>query len=265
MSKSLIALFVSSVFTIQAFCQDILTLRDGRTFKVSVVEVSKKDVSYRKFDNPKGPLYRAEVKDIARIDYESGASDEFAQSNSSSYTKVQNNSEIQTYDPKKLGRNIIAIDALSLLFQNVSLSYERIVGDNGKLGLFVPVSINMSGPSDNTGIINSRNIFYSGLDAHYYPLGQGEFKFYVGPSLRIGTARISNDYYEPAFDIYINESMNSSYFSFLVKLGIQYNPVPELSLGTSLGIGTRRYFYNIPNGNVAGSTGFFNFTMGYRF
>lgn len=264
MSKSLITLFVATIFTIHSFGQDILTLKDGRTFKVSVVEVSKKDVSYRKFDNPKGPLYRAEVKDIARIDYESGASDEFAQSNSS-YYKAQNSSGTESYDPKKLGRNIIAIDALSLLFQNVSLSYERIVGDKGKLGLFVPISVNMSGTSDNTGITNSRNIFYSGLDAHYYPFGQGEFKFFVGPSLRVGTARVSNNFYEPNFDIFINESMNSSYFSFLVKMGIQYNPVPELSLGTSLGLGTRRYFYNIPNGNVAGSTAFFNFTLGYRF
>lgn len=264
MSKSLIALFVSSLLSIQAFCQDVITLKDGRTFKVSVVEVSKKDVSYRKFDNPKGPLYRAEIKDIARVDYESGASDEFGPSNTS-YNKNQNNGSFQSYDPKKLGRNIISIDALSLLFQNVSLSYERIFGDNGKLGLFVPVSINMSGASQNTGFTNSRNIFYSGLDAHYYPLGQGEFKFFVGPSLRIGTARVSNSFYEPQFDIFINETMNSSYFSFLVKMGIQYNPVPELTLGTSLGIGTRRYFHNIPSGNVAGSTAFFNFTMGYRF
>jgi hypothetical protein len=264
MLKSLFSLILVFCFASTVFSQDVLTLKDGRTFKVTVVEVGKKDVSYRKFDNPKGPLYKAEIKDIARIDYESGASDQFGSQSNTSY-KSQNSSSYQSYDPKLLGRNILSIDALSLLFQNVSLSYERIVGKNGKLGLFVPVSINMGGSNDNNGLTNSRNIFYSGLDAHYYPLGQGEFKFYIGPSLRVGTARVNNGYYEPMFDIYINETMNSSYFSFLVKMGLQYNPVPELTLGTSLGIGTRRYFYNIPTGNVAGSTAFFNFTMGFRF
>ena len=129
MLKSLFSLILVFCLATPLFSQDVLTLKDGRTFKVTVVEVGKKDVSYRKFDNPKGPLYRAEIKDIARIDYESGASDQFGSQSNTSY-KSQNSSSYQGYDSKLLGRNILSIDALSLLFQNVTLSYARTDGKN---------------------------------------------------------------------------------------------------------------------------------------
>jgi hypothetical protein len=263
MKKILAPFFLICLSAIASFGQDILTLKDGRTFKISVIEVGKKDVSYRKFDNPKGPIYRAEIRDIEKIDYESGTSDVFNSSNNNTRTNQRNS--FSTPYPDYLGRNIIAIDGLSLLFQNVSLSYERIVGDNGKLGILLPVSINMGGKDDNNGIINARNIFNTGVDFHYYPLGQGEFKFYTGPSLRVGSARTFNEFYDPYYFTYISEETNSSYFSFLVKMGLIFNPVPELTIGTSLGIGTRRYFLNIPTGNSAASTGYFQFTLGYRF
>jgi hypothetical protein len=263
MSKFFFAIVASFLFIQSSIAQDVLTLNDGRTFKVNIIEVGKKDVSYRKFENPKGPIYRAEIKDIARIDYESGASDDFESNNSKSQSKY-GNSSYRSYMQEVLGRNLITIDGLSLLFQNVSIGYEHVFGENSKLGLFVPVSINMGGTTDNAGF-GTRNVFFSGIDAHYYPLGQGEFNFYVGPSIRVGTSRIYNQFYDPINFISISETLNSSYFSFLVKLGIQYNPVPELTMGTALGIGTRRYFHNIPNGNVAGSAAYLNFTLGYRF
>lgn len=263
MKRILVPFFLICLSAITSFGQDLLTLKDGRTFKISVIEVGKKDVSYRKFDNPKGPIYRAEIRDIEKIDYESGTSDVFNNSNNNARNNQSNN--FSTPYPDYLGRNIVAIDGLSLLFQNVSLSYERIIGDNGRLGILFPVSINMGGKDDNNGLTNARNIFNTGLDFHYYPLGQGEFKFYTGPSLRVGSARTFNEYYDPYYFSYISEETNSSYFSFLVKMGLIFNPVPELSIGTSLGIGTRRYFLNIPTGNSAGSTGYFQFTLGYRF
>ncbi len=262
--KNFIASFLLlSLSSLTSFAQDILTLNDGRTFKITVIEVGKKDVSYRKYDNPKGPIYRAEIRDIEKIDYESGTSDVF--NNTNKNIRSEAGRSINTPYPEYLGRNIVAIDGLSLLFQNVSLSYERIVGDNGKLGILIPVSINMGGKDDNNGITNARNIFNTGVDFHYYPLGQGEFKFYTGPSLRVGSARTFNEFYDPYYFTYISEETNSSYFSFLVKMGLIFNPVPELSIGTSLGLGTRRYFLNIPTGNSAGSTGYFQFTLGYRF
>lgn len=264
MSRIFVTIVTALLFTHSSFAQDVLTLNDGRTFKVNIIEVGKKDVSYRKYDNPKGPIYRAEIKDIDRIDYESGASDDFDSNTSKSNSKYGNKS-YNSYMQEVLGRNIITIDGLALLFQNVSLGYEHVFGENSKLGLFVPISINMGGTTDNANF-GTRNVFFSGIDAHYYPLGQGEFNFYVGPSLRVGTSRVYNQYYDPINPyLYISETLNSSYFSFLVKLGVQYNPVPELTMGTALGIGTRRYFHNIPNGNVAGSAAYLNFTLGYRF
>jgi hypothetical protein len=163
------------------------------------------------------------------------------------------------------GRNIFSIDAMALLFQNIELSYEYLAGIDKKLGIRVPVSVNMQGTSTNGNMLgNTRNVFYSGLDLNYYPLGQNTSSFFVGPSLRMGSALNYNEYYDPLTGGYTNERLVSQYFSFLLRFGYLYTPVEELSIGTAFGLGTRRYFMNIPQ-EAAGPAFSFQFSLGYRF
>lgn len=245
-------------FTAQS--QDIITLKDGRTVETVVIEVNKKDVVYRKFANPKGPQYRIEVKDVQRINYESGAVDEFNAPKNTASSK----SPIEMM-PSEFGRNIISVDAFTLLFQNVELSYERILGPQGRLGLRVPISVNMAGGNDQNIFAGTRNVMNTGLDFNFYPMGQGTSRMFIGPSVKVGQARTSYTYYDDFIGGNISTEGNSSYFAFLLRVGYLYTPVKELSLGFAFGLGTRRYFTNIPTYNAASGAANLQFSLGYRF
>lgn len=261
LSTSLLLFYLN----IAAEAQDIITLRDGKRVEAIVTEVNKKDVVYRKFANPKGPLYRAELRDVGRINYESGAVDEFNPVSGESVPSDRGNKNVASVPfSTDFGRNLISIDAMSLLFQNIELSYERIVGAQGKLGIRVPVSVNMNAGQYNNGFANARNVYNSGVDLNYYPLGQGVSRLFVGPSIRVGAARTSYTYYDDLIGGDISTTGNSSYFAFMLRFGLLYTPVKELSIGTAFGIGTRRYVTNIPN-QSAGAAASLQFSVGYRF
>jgi len=246
-------------FSFGLFSQDLITLRSGKTLKVLIQEVNQKEIAYRKAENAKGPLYKIYTRDVLRIDYESGAVDNFAEPQEKASTLMGSRSLASA------GRNILSIDAMALLFQNIELSYEYLAGADKKLGLRIPVSVNMQGTSTNGNMLgNTRNVFYSGLDLNYYPLGQNTSSFFVGPSLRVGSALNFNEYYDPVTGGYTNERLVSQYFSFLLRFGYLYTPVEELSIGTAFGLGTRRYFTNIPQ-EPAGPAFSFQFSLGYRF
>jgi hypothetical protein len=251
--------FLICHFSLNLFSQDLITLRSGKTLKVQIQEVNQKEIAYRKAENANGPLYKIYTRDVLRIDYESGAVDNFAESQEKSTSLLSSRSLTAA------GRNIISIDAMALLFQNIELSYEYLAGIDKKLGIRVPVSVNMQGTSTNGNMLgNTRNVFYSGLDLNYYPLGQNTSSFFVGPSLRMGSALNYNEYYDPLTGGYTNERLVSQYFSFLLRFGYLYTPVEELSIGTAFGLGTRRYFMNIPQ-EAAGPAFSFQFSLGYRF
>jgi hypothetical protein len=246
-------------FSLNLFSQDLITLRSGKTLTVQIQEVNQKEIAYRKVENANGPLYKIYTRDVLRIDYESGAVDNFAEAQEKSTSLLSSRSLTAA------GRNIFSIDAMALLFQNIELSYEYLAGIDKKLGIRVPFSVNMQGTSTNGNMLgNTRNVFYSGLDLNYYPLGQNTSSFFVGPSLRMGSALNYNEYYDPLTGGYTNERLVSQYFSFLLRFGYLYTPVEELSIGTAFGLGTRRYFMNIPQ-EAAGPAFSFQFSLGYRF
>jgi hypothetical protein len=250
-------LLVISASTLNA--QDVITLRNGKVLKVQIQEVNQKEIAYKKVENTNGPLYKIYVRDVLRIDYESGAVDNFMETTDKPTGLLGGRSALNA------GRNILSIDAMALLFQNIELSYEYFPGKEKKLGIRLPVSINMQGTSATSDMLgNSRNVFFSGLDFNYYPLGQNTSTLFIGPSLRGGSALSVQDYYDPITGGYTNERLVSQYFSFLLRFGYLYTPVEELSIGTAFGLGTRRYVYNIPQ-DAAGPAFSFQFTLGYRF
>ncbi|MEP7265580.1 MAG: hypothetical protein ABI772_13825 [Bacteroidota bacterium] len=61
------------------FCQDVITLKDGREVKAKIVEVSEKDkvIKYKKFENQDGPLYTVELSDISKVKYSNGSEESY--------------------------------------------------------------------------------------------------------------------------------------------------------------------------------------------
>ena len=236
--------------------QDIILKIDGSTVEAKVEEVTNKDVIYKKFKNVAGPSYHLELKEIEKITYESGAIDVFNAPKVSSPSSSYN-----TYDDvKDFGNNIISLNTLDILFQNITVSYERILGANRKLGIRIPLSISLYGDNNNNFNWPVYNIFYSGLDFNFYPTGQGQASLFLGPALRSGYARVTQN----SFGSYGN--INSAYFSFLLQGGFIWNPIKGLTVSSAFGLGSRRYFSYAPsNGNLTRTTATMNFSFGYRF
>jgi len=60
-----------------SFAQDVITKKNGEDIQAKVLEVSKDEVRYRKFDNPDGPVFILPVSDLIMIRYENGTKDLF--------------------------------------------------------------------------------------------------------------------------------------------------------------------------------------------
>lgn len=249
----IIMLIISPAFI---FAQDMIYTLKGDAIEAKVIEIGRKEIKYKKFSNLTGPDYRMYIEDVNRIAYESGAVDVFNEmkKNSGSSFKVT---------PSDLGNNHIYLNVIDILFQNVTLGYERIVGEQGKLGLRVPVSFSLYGNTLNDIVFNSYNVFYSGIDLNFYPFGQRQASFYIGPAIRSGLARFRYEVYDE-FN-YQSVITSSAYASILFQGGFTWNPVKELTITSSLGLGSRRYFDASPNNRNTVTTASFWFAFGYRF
>jgi len=243
-------------------------MRDGSKIDAKVTEVGSRDVLYKRFSNLNGPVYTIDIEDVAVINYESGEIDKFNMLYNEKSSAFSNTS--LRIDASEFKSNMIYMNAGDLLFQNVTLAYERLVGKNRKFGVRVPLSINLNGSSKITtdNSVRIRNIFYSGVDLLYYPMGQGQASFVLGPSIRTGMVQYRpnnyNGYYDPNFPVaqYIE---NTAFISFLIQGGLIWNPSKELAISTTFGIGTRKVFTSIPGATSSGATANINFSLGYRF
>jgi len=261
MMKHFFLLLLLVAFT-SSNAQDIIMLIRGGNIQAKVQEVKSKEIVYKKFSNLNGPNYYIDVEDVEKINYESGAVDVF---------EANPNAGVPfSYNAKKtesvFGNNIISINIPDILFQNVTFSYERFLGEQKKLGLRIPLSFSLYGDNNNNFTFNSYNIFYSGVDVNYYPTGQGQARLFLGPVLRTGVSRVSSSVYDEFSMYYVNSTVNTGYFSFMLQGGFLFTPVKEIIISSSFGLGSRRYFTAAPNnGNLAQATATFHFSVGYRF
>jgi hypothetical protein len=245
--------------------QDTLVLRDGKKLSVKVIEVKKYSIQYKKLTNLNGPTYEYEIRDIGRIKYESGAIDEFNPVKvETATTESMVFEEIPKANSITLGRNVVYLNIVELVVQNISFSYERIVGTAGKVGLRIPVSFNLSGAGNISNLIN--NYFYTGIDLNFYPFGQGQSRFIIGPSLRFGSTQLESSVYSSQNGGYVYSNGPVSYTSFLIQGGFVWCPVKELSFLMTGGLGTRYYFENAGSiDRPSRGTVNLTFCVGYRF
>lgn len=84
--------------------QDIITLQNGDEIKAKITKVSEKEIEYKKWDNPDGPIFTKEITSIFMIKYANGEKEVFA-----------NNKTTKTHTPKpseamRRSGNVLMID-----------------------------------------------------------------------------------------------------------------------------------------------------------
>ncbi len=157
-----------------------------------------------------------------------------------------------------------------VVFKRVSFEYERLLGEEGKMSIKIPVSYSFGDvlPStDNIGPIDLTTMpdWFVGLGLNLYPKGQGKFRFYFGAEFRMGESH-SYDYLNVAYDENGGGEqfeVRDSFFqtAFLANAGIMYEPVERFIVGVNLGIG----YASSSDDNTITSISSPEFRMGFRF
>lgn len=77
--KKLYVLFVVLVNILSTYAQDVITTKKGEDIQAKVLEITLKEIKYKKFDNPNSPVYTLLKSDVLLIRYENGSKDIFSE------------------------------------------------------------------------------------------------------------------------------------------------------------------------------------------
>lgn len=78
MNKFLCAIVLALISAITCYSQDVITQKNGDKINAKIVEVGISEIKYKKFDNQDGPVYSIAKRDILKIIYENGTTDQFS-------------------------------------------------------------------------------------------------------------------------------------------------------------------------------------------
>jgi hypothetical protein len=265
------------LLSVNTNAQDKLYKMNGESVNVKVKEVTSREITFKKADNPDGPTYSIGTREVERIEYQNGSEDVFNKAVTHRLTKAEK---------VKYGKNIIALAPLQITDGiGLGLSYERVLDKKGIISFYLPFAMSFnddnytSGVSptplgNNNGYNNNRfqyNSYYIFPGVKIYPTGsKGKVRYSVGPSLAlifgqtvtggiIGT-NPANNY--PLYGDYLADRFT---LGIMVNNTLNIQPTPHLYMGLELGLGVS-YLNTVNNVNV-GQTGIgqFAFKMGYRF
>ncbi|MES2629058.1 MAG: hypothetical protein V4616_08835 [Bacteroidota bacterium] len=218
--------------------QDKIYKKTGEVTSSKVMEIGEEFVVYKMYNNLEGPNYKIRKEAVEKIVYQNGTVDSFTN---------DPNAGRQNYAPAPpvnrepetpagnggYGFNVISFDFLSILFNEVGFSYERIL-NSGFIGIKVPLIIGMNSTA-NTSVRQYPNVFQSGIDLNLYPAGQGRARYFIGPAFRFG--QNENRYY----DYYTTDSRNTySTIAFQVNNGVMFQPAKHFNISLLFGVGLRK-------------------------
>ncbi len=176
------------IASISSFAQDIIYKKDKTKIACKVIKVGINEIEYLKSDSLNANVKSISISEVTLIDYSNGDFDDFNTQNIIQNTYVAASKRKKTlefrYD-SLFTKNIISYHLADLFFYNLTGSYERIL-KSGKFGIKIPFRLG-SLELDEGSLMG----FSVGTDLNYYPTGQGRLKYYVGPSLEIGSANES--------------------------------------------------------------------------
>jgi hypothetical protein len=230
-------LLAFAFFTLVGFAtqaQDIITMRNGEQVKARNIEIEGTIVKYKKFESPEGATYSKYTKDVAKITYENGDVEEFAQKDTGSNFNV-------------VGRNLVGYNYFDLSTLNFSFIYERVLTEDNAVSLYIPVRI---GFAQSSSYLERPNNYGAGLGIFVYPFGQGKISYYTGPMFMYSNRQVYMDYYDPITGQNISTEEDHNHVSAYVMNGFKLNFNQNLGINFSLGLGflMDNDFVEDPNG-----------------
>jgi len=261
--KKIIPLLLLNMFcfVFLANAQDIIYKKDGSKEEAKIVLVGEKEIQYKKFNNPEGPVYTINKKEIALITYENG---EYETIKTAGDEKRAAKAELS----ENFAKNLITYHLFDVIYGDFTFSYERILS-SGTVGIKIPLGF---GYAYNSDYFNSndnwvKNLIYSGIGVNFYPTGQGKWRYFLGPNVRIGYGKQSYwNYWDENGNYYEEEVENEGiYTKFFVDNGVMFTPVKNFCISTIVGVGVRYFPQASDSYNVVMPSGYFAIDISYRF
>lgn len=251
--KTIIYIFLAAMLLFPGLkAQDILYKIDGTKEKVVIKQIFDKQIVYNLYDKQDGPEYWIDKNDVILI------------SHPDETFEIVNESLVFS---KEIARNIFSYNLFDLVWNNFTVSYEYIF-KNGKTGLKIPLSLGYNYNDENTNF-NFRNIFSSGVGINFYPTGQGKWKYFMGPQLKLGLGKEQEYYYYyDEWGNYLGEEirgLESFYGKFFIDNGIMFTPVKNFSLAAFVSLGVRYVAESDFDNEGIRTDGAFGFNLSYRF
>ncbi|MCK9398963.1 MAG: hypothetical protein M0Q51_03065 [Bacteroidales bacterium] len=247
-------------FSFLAGAQDIIYKKDGSKEEAKIILIGEKEIQYKKFSNLAGPVYSLDKNDILLITYENGEYE--------TISKTENVEKPDKIDLRKdFAKNILSHDLFDLVFMDFTVSYERLLS-NGIVGFKIPLSVCFD-RYDESSNFNFNNIFFSGLGLNFYPTGQGKWRYFVGPQVRIGYGWESSwvTYWDESGNYLYDEEVKNEglYTKFFVNNGIIFTPIKNFSFSMIGSIGIRYFPGASYDYDTVRPDGDFSINISYRF
>ncbi len=252
---TLIAVLLMSIAVSHIIAQDTIIFKSNQKTSAIVKEITDLEIRYKSFGNPEGPDYVTQKSNVYKIVFKNGEQ-----------MQISKKMKKTGY-----GRNIMSYHIFDFVYQDFSMSYERI-SKSGKLGYKVPIAIGFNTDRDN-GPRLYNNMLYSGFGLNVYIFGQKMVSYFMGPEVHVGIGKEEYYYYyedqvEPYYTYGEYRSEEFIYGRLLINNGISISPVYNFRLAAVMGLGVRYYElekeeYNSDDGFK--STAYFTFSMGFRF
>jgi hypothetical protein len=256
-----ICVFLSFSSTIQA--QDSIYFLNSTVQLAKVIEITPKELKYKKLSYLDGPVYVLDKKTISRIVYNNGTIDTLSKRpvvvvNNKPAKNVTSKQDTLFINNKK---NAVFVSVSDLLVGFISAGYDRQF-HNGTFNVRIPVSFGtgyagiqelltdqVTGQSSNYsnyGYFNRDKIFSAGIGLNYFPTGQRTFTFGFGPEIEMGFFHYP--LYKPLSDNYNDYELTrerGSYNAFMMNAIIYYNISNRISISTSCSMGTSVIYQSI--------------------
>ncbi len=214
MTKLLV--FVAIVFySVTLSAQDTLYKTDGSRQLVTIIEITQSQVRYKPYSNPDSPPFAILGKYITQIVNADGQITTFEGSRSvADSVRILNSVQLVKAGA---GRNIISLNVTDVLIGMISANYEHIL-PSGKLGLKIPLSVGFNTIAGNRYDYSyykyspRTTIIGSGIDLDFYPGGQRQVSYFVGPSLQLRLFNADYTYYDPVSFVYSSQGIPLSVY-----------------------------------------------------
>ncbi len=156
MHKTAFLLFLATLVSFLAEAQDKIYKKNGDIIEAKVKMVNATSIDYKRSNNPDGPDYSILKKEVSKIVYQNGTTDNFAAAGGDSRSgKTQGRSSKQKY-----GDNMLCImptytaqpggdvEFAGFSDPGIGITYERLLDRNGHISFYIPVVLSFSSQHD---------------------------------------------------------------------------------------------------------------------